>query len=847
MDTSGQFYLGRIVDSATGKAGSEPLIYDSEDLTTHGVVVGMTGSGKTGLCIGMLEEAALSNIPALMIDPKGDITNALLHFPNLSPQDFQPWVNPDQARREGKTLEQAAEETAANWRKGLEDWGIGPERLQKLADSVHFAIYTPGSDSGIPVSILASLKAPKIPWESNREMLREQISSTVTALLGLVGLKDIDPVRSREHILLANIFEHAWSQERDLDLSELILQAQNPPFQKLGVFDVNTFFPEKDRFGLAMLLNNILAAPAFQTWIEGQPLDVQQLLYHPDGKARHSVFYIAHLSDEERMFFVTLLYSAVETWMRSQTGTSQLRAIVYFDEIFGYLPPVANPASKQVMLRMLKQARAFGVGQVLVTQNPVDVDYKALSNAGSWFIGKLQTDQDKQRLLDGLSSAAGAGMDRGQYERLITGLGKRVFLLHNIHNKQPVLFSTRWAMNYLAGPLTRNQIPPLNAMVGATAPSVSIPGVAEPANTSASTARPAAAKPAPGANATASAVTGANKVGSLTRPGVPAGYQEYFLPNNVTLSQAFQVSGRSYPENFASQGLIYKPVLLAQAGIRFFNRKYNLDTELQHTALVTSPDRRGVVRWEDYSVDPIEQGALDRQASPDSLFAPLEAPLSDPKLLKALEADFTEWAFRTSQVTVRANDTLKVYAGPEVSPADFRALCAEAARNGRDAELKKNSDQYDRKLVTLKEKLTREQRELEQDEDELSSRKMEELGTHAETIFSLFGKRRSSRRISGSLSKRRMTSQAKADVTESKEVIAGLTKQINDLETEKTTALQEVNDRWAELVNQVSEIPVSPLKKDVLVSLFGIAWLPYHLVQAGDERIELPGFKVKSS
>ena len=229
------------------------------------------------------------------------------------------------------------------------------------------------------------------------------------------------------------------------------------------------------------------------------------------------------------------------------------------------------------------------------------------------------------------------------------------------------------------------------------------------------------------------------------------------------------------------------------------------------------------------------------------MFAPLEAPLSDPKLLKALEADFTEWAFRTSQVVVRANDPLKVYAGPEVSPADFRALCAEAARNGRDAELKKNSDQYDRKLVTLKEKLAREQRELEQDEDELSSRKMEELGTHAETIFSLFGKRRSSRRISGSLSKRRMTSQAKADVTESKEVIADLTRQINDLENEKTRALQEVNDRWAGLVNQVSEIPISPLKKDVLVNLFGIAWLPYHLVQAGDERIELPGFKVKSS
>lgn len=846
MDTPGQFFMGRIVDPATGKAGTEPLLYDSEDLTTHAVVVGMTGSGKTGLCIGMLEEAALNKIPALMIDPKGDITNALLHFPNLSPQDFQPWVNPDQARREGKTIEQAAEETAANWRKGLEDWGIGSDRLQKLADSVHFAIYTPGSDAGIPVSILASLKAPEILWESNREMLREQISSTVTALLGLVGLKDIDPVRSREHILLANIFEYAWSRGQDLDLSELILQAQNPPFQKLGVFDVNTFFPEKDRFGLAMLLNNILAAPAFQTWIEGQPLDIGQLLYHPDGKPRHSVFYIAHLSDEERMFFVTLLYSAVETWMRSQTGTSQLRAIVYFDEIFGYLPPIANPASKQVMLRMLKQARAFGVGQVLVTQNPVDVDYKALSNAGSWFIGKLQTDQDKQRLLDGLSSAAGAGMDRGQYDRLITGLGKRVFLLHNVHNKQPVLFSTRWAMNYLAGPLTRNQIPPLNVMVGAVAPSASQPEAVKPVTTTAASTTPVDMKPAAAVGATASAVSGANKVGSQTRPSVPAGYQEYFLPNNVTLSQAFQSAGRSYPENFASQGLIYKPVLLAQASIRFFNRKYNLDTELNHTALVTDPDRRGVVRWEDYLTSAVNPQTLDRYPAPDSLFGPLEAPLSDAKLLKSLQADFAEWAFRTSQAAVRVNEALKVYAGPEVSPADFRTMCSEAARSGRDAELKKVTDQFDRKLETLEGKLTREQRELEQDEDELSSRKMEELGKHADTLFSLFGKRRSASKISGSLSKRRMTSQAKADVDESKDVIADLTRQISELEAEKTQALQDVNDRWAELVNESSEISISPLKKDVLVNLFGIAWLPYHIIQAGSERFELPGYQVSA-
>ncbi len=401
-----QFYLGKIFDPQQGKLTDQPLMYNPADLTTHAVVVGMTGSGKTGLCIDMLEEAALQGIPALMIDPKGDITNILLHFPELLPQDFQPWINPDEARRAGKTLDQAAVDTAALWRKGLTEWGVTPERLLALSNAAQFSIYTPGSDAGIPVSILASLKAPGIAWEGNREMLREKISGTVTALLGLVGLTDIDPVRSREHILLSNIFEQAWSQGKDLDLGELIMQTQSPPFQKLGVFDVNTFFPEKDRFTLAMLLNNILAAPAFQTWIEGHPLDIPSLLYTPDGRPRHSVFFLAHLTDQERMFFITLLYSAVETWMRTQTGTGSLRALLYFDEIFGYLPPVNNPPSKQLMLRMLKQARAFGVGQVLVTQNPVDVDYKALSNAGTWFIGKLQTDQDKQRLLDGLESAA---------------------------------------------------------------------------------------------------------------------------------------------------------------------------------------------------------------------------------------------------------------------------------------------------------------------------------------------------------------------------------------------------------------------------------------------------------
>lgn len=824
MSIKDGFYLGRVFDPNEGKTTPEPLIYDPDDLTTHAFVVGMTGSGKTGLCVDLMEEAALKNIPALMIDPKGDLTNLLLHFPDLAPEDFQPWVNADQARREGKSLEQMARETADLWNKGLAEWDISPERIRALQDAVDFVVYTPGSDAGVPVSIMASLNAPDIPWEDNRELIREKISSTVTALLGLVGIQDVDPVRSREHILLANLFEHAWSQGKDLSLSELILQTQNPPFEKLGVFDVNTFFPEKDRFGLAMLLNNILAAPAFQVWLEGQPLDIESLLYSPEGRARHCIFYIAHLNDAERMFFVTLLYSAVEAWMRTQPGTGSLRALVYFDEIYGYLPPVQNPSSKPPILRMLKMARAFGVGLVLVTQNPVDLDYKGLSNAGTWFIGKLQTERDKQRLLDGLEGAS-PGIDRNVYDRMISGLGKRVFLMHNVHEKQPRLFQTRWAMNFLAGPLTRAQIPALNELAGKR-PARQQAEVIKRTDVDVSTKK--------GKDVTALLS------GSETRPAVPAGVAEYFLPLNLTLAEAFKTDGKDYPAEVQGRGLIYRPALLVQARVRFFERKYNLDHEEFRTALVQTPDRRGLVRWEDHLSWRIDPESLAERPEPQARFAALEAPLGEVKILMEIQRDFSEWVYRSTTAKVRLNEALKVYAGPQISQADFRKLCAEAARQGRDAELEKVAASYDRKIEALETKLRREEMELEQDEVELSQRKIEEMGTHAENVFSLFTRRR--RTLTTSLTKRRLTEKAKADVEESKIAIAEFKKQVEALDREKQAALMEVNERWESLASQSSEITVTPAKKDILIELFGVAWFPFYVVQIGEEVVELPGY-----
>ncbi|MCB2178444.1 DUF87 domain-containing protein [bacterium] len=828
IETNGKFYLGK--DTQT----DQPLLYSPDDLTTHAVVVGMTGSGKTGLCIGLLEEAALQNIPAIMIDPKGDITNALLHFPDLLPGDFQPWVNPDEARRTRQSIEQTAQTVAQSWRSGLEEWEIGPERIQALKNAAHFAVYTPGSDAGIPVSILASLEAPPIPWEGNQELLREKISGTVTALLGLVGLDDIDPVRSREHILLANIFEAAWSQGKDLNLEELILQTQNPPFEKLGVMDLNTFFPEKERFSLAMLLNNILAAPAFHTWIEGEPLDIQALLWGADGRPRHSVFYIAHLTDSERMFFITLLYSAIESWMRAQPGASSLRALVYFDEIFGYAPPISNPPTKALLLRMLKQARAYGVGQILVTQNPVDLDYKGLSNAGTWFIGKLQTEKDKQRLLDGLQGASGGTLDRQVYDQIISQLGKRQFLLHNVHGSRPHTFQTRWVMNYLAGPLTRAQIPALNHLAGAKPLSQPLltTGGAEPEPLD--EVQPVPVQPI------SKERNFPTPEGTLTRPSVPAGIAEYFLPNNLTMPEAFKAAGKPIPAQALGQGIRYKPVLLVQADIRYLQRKYNLDYEEKRTALVTDPDPRGMVRWEEYLASPVDPRQLEDTPFNGARFDVLEAPFTDSRTFKAFESDFVDWVYRRTEVTVYANEALKLYAGPETSEGAFRKLASDQARKNLEEERQETKVKFDKKLDALQKKLNHEKRELEDDRAEHSQRKMEELSTHFENLFG--GKAYGRRRISSSLSKRRMTQKAKADMEESLDMIEEIEEDIEQLTAEAEDAIDELEEKWAQIARQITEIPVAPYKKDILVEVFGVAWMPYHLVEVDKEIIELPGY-----
>lgn len=813
----GDAFIGREVDVKSGKAGDEALLYDLDDLVTHGVIVGMTGSGKTGLGVDILEEAALSGIPAIILDPKGDLVNLLLHFPDLLPADFEPWINPDEAARAKKTVEDLAVDVAKRWQEGLQEWGIGGERIEELIRAVDYTVFTPGSDSGIPVNIMASLEAPDFPWEDHKERLLDRVTSTATAILGLVGV-EADPIQSREHILLSNILETAWRDEKDLDLVELVQQIQAPPFDRLGAFELEQFYPSDDRMQLATQVNNLLAAPAFQSWTEGERLDIHSLLGEGNPRPRHSVFYLAHLTETERMFFITMLLTALESYLHTQPGSSSLQGMLFFDEVFGYIPPVEEPPSKAPLMRMIKQARAYGFGLVLTTQNPVDLDYKALSNAGTWFVGKLQAERDKQRLLDGLESVrSGDGaVPRSKLDKIISGLKKRAFILHNVHSEAPVVFRTRWAMAYLAGPITQNRVTDLNKLVG----------VVERADQPRKKDR-----------------RKDREVGDVgertsTRPRPPKGIEEFILPNNRTAAEAIRGSGMK--RRSVEVGMLaYTPALLAQAQVRFRNRKHNVDQTETFAYLVEQPDPRGFIRWDDYVSAPVDKNLLVSESEPDSGFSPLGAPLNDGKVLRGLKKDLVDHIYHTTELRLQSNPTLDLVATPGMGEDSFSQLCAEAADRKREADVQKLRKQYETKIKRVQTRLAKEERELDEDMAEHSGRKLEEMATHAENVLGLFSGSRSRRRVSSSMTKRRMTSKAKSDVEESLEVIEDFKEELFELESELEDELLAIDERWDSAAEERADLVISATKTNIYIELFGIAWKPFWQIQEGEQVHEI--------
>ena len=836
IEKLGSFFLGKEYDLASKQLLDRPVNYDSRDLTTHAVCVGMTGSGKTGLCIDLLEEAAIDNVPAILIDPKGDITNLLLTFPDLRPEDFLPWINLDDARRKGMSAEAYAAKTAQTWRDGLASWDQGPDRIRLLRAAADFAIYTPGSNAGLPVSILSSFKAPGLDWDTEAETLRERIQGTVSALLGLVGV-EADPVRSREHILLSHILEHFWRAGEDLDIAKLIMAVQKPPFRKLGVFDLDTFFGEKDRFGLAMALNNIIASPSFAAWLEGEPLDIASLLYTPAGKPRHSIFYIAHLNEAERMFFVTILLEQIISWMRSQPGTTSLRALVYMDEVFGFFPPVAEPPSKRPMLTLLKQARAFGVGMVLTTQNPVDLDYKGLTNAGTWFIGKLQAERDKARLMEGLESAlaeAGTLTDTRVLDKLISSLDSRVFLLHNVHADGPVVFNTRWAMSYLRGPLTRQQVKQLMADRKTTA------GPQPTATAAGLSGQVSAAAPA---GAAATAGPKAPEGLSPQPPVLPPGIEQVFLPATVASGVAARtiadrIGGAVSP---TGQRLVFEPALLGLATVHFVDRRRDVDERRDYSLLLPLSERVALLSWKDAIPADLGPRDLDDRPAVDALFVnQLPEVVTRARDLQSLTRDFADHLYRNVSYTLASNTALKLTAAPGESERDFKVRCQQVAREARDAEVDKLRDKYGVQLKRLEDRLSKEERELTEDKVEFQGRIGEEVLSGLSSVagaLGLFG--RKSRSLSGlstAARKRRMSGSAKANIAESEAEIARLKADIEDLKGQMEEDANALIQKWAEVVDAIEEVKITPRRTDVDVQMVTLAWAPTWEVTYEDAR-----------
>ena len=773
----GVFYLGR------SKTNDDLLLYDSKDLVTHAVCVGMTGSGKTGLCITLLEEAAIDGVPAIIIDPKGDLGNLLLTFPNLSPQEFQPWV------------EEGADPTqqANLWKEGLAKWGQDGERIKRLRDAADISIYTPGSNAGLPVSILKTFAAPPPAIREDNESLSERINTTVTSLLGLLGI-EADPIRSREHILLSNILNQEWSNGKDLDIAALIQKIQTPPITKIGVMDLDSFFPADDRFQLAMALNNLLASPSFASWMEGESLDIQKFLYTQAGKPRLAIFSIAHLADAERMFFVSLLLNQVLGWTRTQSGTTSLRAILYMDEIFGYFPPVANPPSKLPLLTLLKQGRAFGLGVVLATQNPVDLDYKGLANTGTWFIGRLQTERDKARVLEGLEGvAAGTGMkfDKQQMEQTLAGLSKRIFLMNNVHDDGPEVFETRWALSYLRGPLTRAQIKLLM----------------DPVKETAATTAPVAS--------TVSNVSSA-----------PAQNQKPVLAPEIT---QYYIPVRSSGGSNAT--LSYHPMVLGAAEVRYSSSKA-VDVTQELTLLAPITDGPVELDWSNAaSIDlPVED--LESEPEGETRFAEVPAQATKEKSYATWRKDFASWIYRNQRLELLESPSLDIASNPGETEGEFRVRLQQIAREKRDEAVEKLRRKYALKFEQLEERKRRAEQTVEREREQAKGQKFQTAISVGATLLSSFlGRKRAGMSTLG-----RATTAARGasrsmkeaeDVNRAEENVEAVEQRIADLDAEfkdETASLERSLDSQTE---QLETVSLKPTKANISVKLLTLAWAPY--------------------
>ncbi len=792
----GAFYLGRPVDPETGETAGEPLLYDAKDLTTHAVIVGMTGSGKTGLGVGLIEEAILDGIPVLAIDPKGDLGNLKLAFPRLRPEDFQPWIDPGAAARRGRSVEEQARATATLWRDGLADWGQEPARIRRFREAAECTIYTPGGTAGRPLRVLRSLAAPPPALREDAEAFRERVAGAASGLLGLLGIA-ADPLQSPEHILLSSILQHAWAEGRDVDLATLIRQVQKPPFERVGVMDLETFYPASERRELAMALNGLVASPGFAAWTEGEPLEMSRLLWDEAGRPRLSVLSIAHLGDRERMFFVTLLLNELIAWMRTQPGSSSLRVLLYMDEVAGYMPPTANPPSKAPLLTLMKQARAFGVGLALATQNPVDLDYKGLSNAGTWFVGRLQTERDKARLLDGLEGASAGDFDRGETERIISGLPGRSFLLNNVHEDEPVLFQTRWVLSYLAGPLARDQIRALE-------------GEAPAAD------RAAAAK-----------AERAPAVADAGRPALPAACREGFLP-------VVEAPG-------AAETILYRPSLLGVSTLHYADARAGLDewTELAWLGALEEGLRGSP--WKEAAAIGAVPPEFDDEPEADARFAALPAAALREKSWARWQKMLATHAHRETPLVVWSCRKPKLQGQPGEEEGAFRARVAAALRESRDVAVEKLRKRYAPKLATLRDRIERAEQRVEVEREQYQTKKLQTAVSIGRTVLgALFGRKLGSAgnvgRAGTAIDRASRAARERGDIARAEERVEALEERLQDLEAQFESDVAGIQGPVDPASVDVRARKIAPRKSDLDVAPLTLVWVPWRVDASGAAR-----------
>ncbi|MEZ5283618.1 MAG: hypothetical protein R2712_02180 [Vicinamibacterales bacterium] len=851
----GLFYLGKQVDPATGARTDVPVLYESADLVTHAVIVGMTGSGKTGLGIDLIEEAAIDGVPVLAIDPKGDLANLLLTFPGLTGAEFAPWVNQDEARAAGQTTEAFAEAEAARWAQGLGEWQQDGARIARLRAAAQVALYTPGSTAGRGISVIQSFSAPPAAIVEDPDLLGDRVATAATSILTLAGV-DAEPLRSREHILVSTLFADAWKAGRSLDLAGLIAAVQHPPVATIGVMDLETFFPAKDRFGLAMQLNQVLAAPSFAAWTQGEPLDIGSLLYTASGTPRVAVLSIAHLDDHERMFFVSLLLNELVSWMRAQRGTSSLRALVYFDEIAGFLPPVANPPSKAPLLKLLKQARAFGVGLTLATQNPVDLDYKALSNCGTWMLGRLQTERDKARVLDGLegvAASAGEGFDRARLDSLLSSLAKRTFLLHNVHERRPALFETRWALSYLRGPMGRDEIKRLcaagaadaadGAETAAAADGAGTAGAADGTETAvaADNAGTASADSTDGAGdaavtARAPAAGGAATPPTASKPlaappSAPSAPSAAPASSAPSASSAAPVLDPAIQQFFApaSAADTMAPLVLGVARISYADRKLGID-DTRTVALVTPIDNGPVaVDWERAEPSDVDVDDLLTRAPGDVRWMPVPPAAAAPRNYKTWEREFARWAAQSQAIEVFRSTRTGLSSEPDESERAFRIRLQQAQREGRDQALDKIRDRHASKIRTAEDRLRRAQATVQREAQQASESKLSTAISFGATVVgALLGRKTVSvgtlgRATTAARSMGRMSRES-ADVARAEANVEALQAQLSELQAALEADLKAATDAWEG--DDLERVVVKPRRGGVAVQLVGLLWHP---------------------